>query len=122
MQTYRLWVLAHPYLSAALQFGLLGTLGEGVAASLRARRLTLPCSVPQLLLKVVAWAILGLVIVRPHENGRLPVWRRRAPLHMNRQDKLEARVRQAGHLKTLERGWLAREHFCAVESKQVPVA
>lgn len=62
MNTYRLWVQAHPFLSAALQFGLLGTLGEIVAASLRARRLALPCTVPQLLAKVLAWALLGLVI------------------------------------------------------------
>lgn len=62
MNSYRLWVLAHPYLSAAIQFGLLGTLGELVAASLKARRPTLPCTPLQLLLKVLAWALLGLVI------------------------------------------------------------
>lgn len=62
MNSYRLWVLAHPFLSAALQFGLLGTLGELGAASLKARRPALPCTPLQLLLKVVAWALLGLVI------------------------------------------------------------
>lgn len=62
MDSYRLWVQAHPFVSAALQFALLGTLGEAVAASLRARRPCLPCTVPQLLAKVVAWAVLGLVI------------------------------------------------------------
>ena len=62
MSTYRLWVMAHPLLSAALQFGLLGTLGECVAASLRARRLALPCTPLQLLAKALAWALLGLVI------------------------------------------------------------
>lgn len=62
MNSYRLWVLAHPYLSAAIQFGLLGTLGEFGAASLKARRPTLPCTPIQALLKVVAWALLGLVI------------------------------------------------------------
>jgi hypothetical protein len=62
MNSYRLWVLAHPYLSAAVQFGLLGTLGEVGAASLKARRPTLPCTPFQLLLKVLAWALLGLVI------------------------------------------------------------
>lgn len=62
MNAYRLWVQAHPFLSAAVQFGLLGTLGEMVAASLRARRPTLPCTIPQLLAKVLAWALLGLVI------------------------------------------------------------
>lgn len=62
MNSYRLWVLAHPFLSAALQFGLLGTLGELGAASLKAKRPALPCTPLQLLLKVVAWALLGLVI------------------------------------------------------------
>jgi len=62
MLTYRLWVQAHPLLSAALQFGLLGTLGELLAAGLRARRPALPCTLPELLAKVAAWALLGLVI------------------------------------------------------------
>lgn len=62
MDSYRLWVLAHPLLSAAIQFGLLGTLGELAAASLRARRPTLPCTALQMLAKVLAWALLGLVI------------------------------------------------------------
>ena len=62
MDSYRLWVLAHPFLSAALQFGLLGTLGEVLAASLKSRRPALPCTALQLLAKVLAWALLGLVI------------------------------------------------------------
>jgi hypothetical protein len=62
MDSYRFWVLAHPFLSAALQFGLLGTLGEVVAASLKSRRPSLPCTPLQLLAKVLAWALLGLVI------------------------------------------------------------
>ena len=62
MLTYRLWVQSHPLLSAALQFGLLGTLGELLAAGLKARRPTLPCTFRQLLAKIFAWALLGLVI------------------------------------------------------------
>lgn len=62
MDTYRLWLQSHPLLSAALQFALLGTLGELAAASLRARRPALPCTAPQLLGKVLAWALLGLII------------------------------------------------------------
>ena len=62
MLTYRIWVQAHPIFSAALQFALLGTLGELLAAGLRARRATLPCPLPQLLAKVLAWAVLGVVI------------------------------------------------------------
>lgn len=62
MDSYRFWVQAHPFLSAALQFGLLGTLGEVVAATLKARRPALPCTPLQLLAKALAWALLGLVI------------------------------------------------------------
>lgn len=62
MNSYRLWVLSHPFLSAAIQFGLLGTLGEMVAASLKHRRPVLPCTPLQLGFKVIAWALLGLVI------------------------------------------------------------
>jgi len=62
MNAYRLWVQAHPFLSAAVQFGLLGTLGEVVAANLKARRPTLPCTVLELMAKILAWALLGLVI------------------------------------------------------------
>jgi hypothetical protein len=61
-QAYVLWVTAHPLLSAALQFALLGTLGEVLASSLRARRATLPCAWPQLAAKALAWALLGLII------------------------------------------------------------
>ena len=56
------WVVAHPMLSAAVQFALLGTLGEMVASSLRERRLALPCRGPQIAAKFLAWALLGLVI------------------------------------------------------------
>jgi hypothetical protein len=62
MLSYRLWVQAHPFFSAAVQFGLLGTLGEIAAASLRVRRFALPCTPFQLAGKVLAWALLGLVI------------------------------------------------------------
>lgn len=62
MTSYRLWVQAHPFLSAALQFALLGTLGEIVASSLRARRPALPCTGLQVLAKALAWALLGLII------------------------------------------------------------
>lgn len=62
MLAYRLWVQSHPLLSAALQFGLLGTLGELLAASIRSRRPALPCTPLELSAKVAAWALLGLVI------------------------------------------------------------
>lgn len=62
MNSYVDWVSGHPFQSAAIQFALLGTLGEVVAASLRARKIVLPCTRFQLFLKALAWSLLGLVI------------------------------------------------------------
>ncbi|MFO7654937.1 MAG: hypothetical protein R6X25_14135 [Candidatus Krumholzibacteriia bacterium] len=62
MIAYAEWVNAHPLLSAAVQFAILGTLGEVISASVRARRPALPCGIGQLAAKVAAWALLGLVI------------------------------------------------------------
>jgi len=62
IHAYVTWVVAHPFLSAALQFALLGTLGEIVAASARHRRFATPCSWPRLAAKALAWALLGIII------------------------------------------------------------
>jgi len=62
MQAYLLWVTQNPLLSAAVQFAILGTLGEIISASIRAKKLALPCTWLQLLGKVAAWALLGVVI------------------------------------------------------------
>jgi len=62
MNSYVLWVKANPLGSAALQFAVLGTLGEWLAASCRRRRTALPFTALQLVLKAAAWALLGLVI------------------------------------------------------------
>ena len=56
MNAYTAWVTAHPFLSASLQFAMLGTAGEVLAASVRKRRAALPCTPLQLLAKVAAWA------------------------------------------------------------------
>jgi hypothetical protein len=62
MQAYAAWVSAHPWLSSSLQFALLGTLGEVIAASARRRAPALPCTPAQLVAKALAWAVLGLFI------------------------------------------------------------
>ena len=62
MNAYVIWVKANPLLSAALQFALLGTLGELLAASCVRRRPAFPFSARQFVLKVAAWAVLGVVI------------------------------------------------------------
>lgn len=85
MTFYADWVRAQPLVSAALQFAVLGTLGEIVAASLRARRAALPCTPAQLAAKTAAWAVLGLLIKFGFtgmkgfvagllEHGLLPAW------------------------------------------------
>lgn len=62
MHTYTQWVAQNPLQSAAIQFALLGTLGELLPHQLRARRIHLPLHPLQLLGKVLAWALLGVVI------------------------------------------------------------
>jgi hypothetical protein len=61
MQAYTAWVTANPILSAVLQFALLGTLGEVLSSSIRAKRPALPCTALQLLGKIAAWGLLGVI-------------------------------------------------------------
>lgn len=92
MSAYAAWVAANPWLSAMLQFAVLGTVGEIVAASLRRRVPALPCTPRQLAAKVAAWAVLGLVIKAGFvgmkgftqallEHGVLPAWCAAGPGH-----------------------------------------
>ncbi|MCB1047196.1 MAG: hypothetical protein KDC10_08315 [Calditrichaeota bacterium] len=60
MNAYAHWVHQWPLLSAALQFALLGTLGEVLAGWLATRRLPFPLA--WLPAKMLAWAVLGVVI------------------------------------------------------------
>ncbi len=62
METYTAWVAANPLFAAAVQFALLGTLGEVLSHLLVTRRPGLPCTVPQLLAKMLGWAVLGVII------------------------------------------------------------
>ena len=62
MDSYVAWVTQNPLLSAAIQFAILGTLGEVISFSLQQKRLALPCSGLQLIGKVFAWALLGVII------------------------------------------------------------
>jgi len=62
MQTYLTWVTQNPLLSAAIQFAILGTLGEIISFSIQSKKLAIPCTWLQLLAKGFAWAILGIVI------------------------------------------------------------
>lgn len=60
METYTAWVGEHPFLSAFVQFAILGTLGELIPSFLRGR--SLPCARLQLVGKVLAWGVLGLFV------------------------------------------------------------
>jgi len=62
MTAYVSWVQNFPSWSAAVQFALLGTLGEVVAVCLQNRRFALPGTWWETLAKVGAWALLGVVI------------------------------------------------------------
>lgn len=62
MHWYITWVTEQPMLSAAIQFGILGTLGEVISHTLRTKKLGLPNSALEMLGKMLAWALLGIVI------------------------------------------------------------
>jgi hypothetical protein len=62
MDLYVQWVSAHPLFSAAIQFAVLGTFGELLSFWIKNKSFSLPCSLLQLALKVLAWALLGVVI------------------------------------------------------------
>ncbi len=62
MEFYTNWVTANPLLSAAVQFAILGTVGEILSFSIQQRRMGLPGSTGQTLAKMVAWALLGIII------------------------------------------------------------
>lgn len=59
---YLQWVSTYPLFSAAVQFAVLGTLGELLSHWIKRKRLHLPCSPLQLAAKMLAWALLGLII------------------------------------------------------------
>ena len=62
MESYLTWVQQNPIFSAAIQFAILGTLGEIISFSLQSHRLALPCTWLQLATKLLAWALLGVII------------------------------------------------------------
>ncbi len=60
--SYINFVLSNPLLSAAIQFAVLGTLGELLSFSFIKKKLALPCNLWQLIAKIIAWAVLGIII------------------------------------------------------------
>jgi hypothetical protein len=62
MESYIQWVKDNPLISAAIQFGILGTLGEIISVSIRAKKLALPGKWLHVCAKILAWSLLGVVI------------------------------------------------------------
>lgn len=62
MELYIAWVTQNPLLSAAIQFAVLGTLGEIISFSLQKSRISLPGTGWQMAGKILAWALLGIII------------------------------------------------------------
>jgi hypothetical protein len=62
MTWYIHWVSGHPLWSAAVQFAILGTLGEALSLVVRGKRLSALGGWWRVLLKLAAWGVLGIVI------------------------------------------------------------
>ncbi len=62
VDSYINFVLSNPLLSASIQFAILGTLGEVISFSFKKKKLALPCNLWQLVAKILAWALLGIII------------------------------------------------------------
>jgi len=62
MDWYISWVTDQPLTSAAIQFGILGTLGEIISHTIKTKKIGIPNSPLEMLGKVLAWALLGIVI------------------------------------------------------------
>jgi hypothetical protein len=62
MESYVQWINGNPLMSAAVQFGILGTIGEVISCSIKAKQFVLPGKWYQVAAKLLAWALLGIVI------------------------------------------------------------
>jgi hypothetical protein len=62
IDSYVALVSAHPFISAFIQFAILGTVGELVSFVMVHKRVGMPCTPLELFGKVIAWGVMGLVI------------------------------------------------------------
>ena len=62
MNWYVNWVSQNPLLSAAIQFAILGTFGELLSAVIKGEEILLQFNFIQLVEKIFAWALLGIII------------------------------------------------------------
>jgi hypothetical protein len=62
MNWYIELVIAHPILTAMVQFALLGTLGDAVSHWIVKRKIFTPYDLKTLILKIIEWSILAVMI------------------------------------------------------------
>src|SRR3974377_2526137 len=62
MDVYIIWVSNNPLISAAIQFGILGTIGELISYRIKSKRFSGFGSLMQISLKIFGWALLGIII------------------------------------------------------------
>lgn len=62
MQWYVDLVIAHPIITAMVQFAVLGTLGDIISCWIIQKKVTLPYKTSTLLMKMLEWAILAVCI------------------------------------------------------------
>jgi len=62
MESYVAFVIAHPLVSAMIQFALLGTLGDVIAKWIIEKKVSAPFGFGTLLLKMLEWAFLAILI------------------------------------------------------------
>ena len=62
MESYITFVIAHPLVSAIIQFALLGTLGEFVAKWIIHKKINIPFSGALILWKMIVWSFLAICI------------------------------------------------------------
>lgn len=62
MDIYIHWVSNNPLLSAAIQFGILGTIGEFISHKIKTKSFSGFGSLFQIILKILGWSLLGIII------------------------------------------------------------
>ncbi len=62
VSSYIEWVRGNPMLSAGIQFGILGTVGEHIPTIIKKRKLASPYNLWQFCATILGWALLGLII------------------------------------------------------------
>ena len=62
IELYITWVKSNPMVSAAIQFAILGTLGEYISSRIKTGTFHMEATILQIAGKAFGWAILGIII------------------------------------------------------------